>query len=342
MLFVNETPLPATLVPNAEASDEISALLVAAITYRFVAGEIGVDALALTRDQRPLELGDDPEVPADDMFVRTGVSVIAAGHIHAPGGEARRAECALRVGSVSRTIVAFGPRVWQKGALGLTASEALKFDRIPMSWAHTYGGKVKRPPCIVTHQGRDVIVPEHEVAFPLNPEGKGFYLDEKEAENKPLPLIEDAGGLVSRYDDRPEPLCFAPYPTRGGLRMLTTVDAEGRVDANRAGRTTTRAAPRMVFTEIPVGTVISVSGLRSSGETLAFEVPQPPVSLLVEVDVVTQRLELALDAIEIDGDRGDVRLVYRTIFRYPLIEGHNRTARLEATALFASQATRLR
>jgi hypothetical protein len=313
--------------------------VIASITYRFVAGGEGREAIVLTHEQRPLELGQDPEVPFDDMFVRTGASVIAAGHVHGLGE--RRAESKLVVGSTSRTVVAFGPRVWQKGPLGLTPSAPLPFDRIPMRWQYTFGGRVARPPSLVEHGGRDVLVPAHEVAFPLNPDGLGFYLAEKEAENMPLPLLEDASKLVSRWDDHPEPLCFGPYPSRGGLRMLTTIDGEGRVDFNRAGRTTTRAAPRMVFPEIPPGTEISASGLRSSGEILRFEVPEPLVTVVVEVEAVTRRLPLALDSVEIDGDRGDVRLVYRTIFRYPLIEGHNRTARLEATALFASQASRL-
>jgi Uncharacterized protein conserved in bacteria (DUF2169) len=341
MICINNTPLPAILVPNAEAGDDIAALLVASVTYRFVGGAKPSEALVLTREQRPILRGMDGEAPGDDVFVRAGVSVIATGSVHAAGGEARRAEAVLRVGSTSRTVVAFGPRVWQRGAMGLTPSQPRSFDRIPMTWESTYGGRVRRPPSIVQHGGRDVIVPEHEVASPWNPEGTGFYLEERQAENHALPLLEDAAALVSKWDDRPEPLCFAPYPTRGGLRALAALDREGRVDFNLAARLTNRAAPRMVFTDVPVDTLVSISGMRSDGETLAFELPPSPVFLEVDLDGATTRLDPKVDAVEIETDRGDVRLVYRTLFRYPLIQEALRIARLETTARFAALAKRL-
>ncbi len=341
MICINNTPLPAVVVPNAEAGDDIAALLVASVTYRFVSGATPSEALVLTREQRPIVRGMDGEAPGDDVFVRAGVSVVATGSVHAAGGEAKRAEAVLKVGGATRTVVAFGPRVWQRGAMGLTPSQPRTFERIAMTWENTYGGRVRRPPSIVQHGGRDVIVPEHEVAFPFNTEGTGFYLEEKQAENQALPLIEDAELLVSKWDDRPEPLCFAPYPTRGGLRALAAVDREGRVDFNLAGRLTNRAAPRMVFPDIPVNTLISVSGMRSDNEVLALELPPSPVFLEVDLDGVTTQLEPKIDAIEIDGDRGDVRLVYRTLFRYPLIQEALRTARLETTARFAALAKRL-
>jgi hypothetical protein len=341
MICINNTPLPAILVPNAEASDDISALLVVSVTYRFVDGAKPAEALALTREQRPILRGMDGEAPGDDAFVRAGVSVIATGSVCAPNGEARRAEATLRVGNVSRTVVAFGPRVWQRGAMGLSPSQPRTFDRIPMTWAGTYGGRVRRPPGIIDHEGRDVLVPEHEVASPFNPDGTGFYLEEKRAENHALPLLEDSAALISKWDDRPEPLCFAAYPTRGGLRALAALDREGRVDFNLARRLTSRAAPRMVFAEIPERTPVSVSGMRSNGEVLALELPPAPVFLEVDLDGSATQLVPAIDAIEFETDAGNVRLVYRTLFRYPLIQEALRTARLETTAPFAALAKRL-
>jgi hypothetical protein len=59
------------------------------------------------------------------------------------------------------------------------------------------------------------------------------------------------------------------------------------------------------------------------------------------MDDATTQLAPTIDSIEIETDRGDVRLVYRTLFRYPLVQETLRIARLETTARFAAQAKRL-
>ncbi|HVY45389.1 MAG TPA: DUF2169 domain-containing protein, partial [Minicystis sp.] len=283
------------------------------------------------------------QVLGDDCYVRWGVSVGATGFVHAPGGEAKRVEATLHVGEHACTVVATGPRVWQRGAIGtLTPSAPRPFDAIAMTWEHAFGGAAKRPARIQEIGGKETFIPEYVDAYPTNPDGMGYYFEERHAENQPLPLLEDATQLVTRWNDRPDPLSFAPYAARGALRALASVDEHGKIDFNRAGRLTHRTAPRLVFEAAPPGTRISLSGMRADGQILAFRVPENPAAVEVDIAERTKRLELKLDAVDIDAVRGDVRLVYRTIFRYPLLEGELRVARLEGTARLTDDVKNMR
>src|SRR5690242_15533067 len=118
MRFVNHTPLPSALVPCAEGGDDLTALVLACVTYAITPvteGKTGAaQPLRLSYVQRPLERGSARMEPGDDLFVREGVSVTASGFVYAPGDKATKADATLSVGSEVRRVRAFGPRVWRE------------------------------------------------------------------------------------------------------------------------------------------------------------------------------------------------------------------------------------
>ena len=73
MRFVNHTPLPSALVPCAEGGDDLTALVLACITYAIVPVAEGKtrtgSGLRIAYEQRPLERGAARIEPGDDVFV---------------------------------------------------------------------------------------------------------------------------------------------------------------------------------------------------------------------------------------------------------------------------------
>ncbi len=321
MLLLNRTPLHVATIPNADDNDGIVSLLVVAATF-----DLGKDRLRFSKEQRPLLLLATPPLIGDGYLTKAGTSVCASGFVYPAHGEAPRADARLFVGDQVFHVVAFGPRVWREGpARTLVATPPRPFDRVAMSWENAYGGAVLQPTRLQkTPSGEEAILPEHPEAFSDNSDGTGFYTEPGGALDAPLPPLEDPDHLVQRWDDRPEPVCFAPYPMHGGLRRHFLVENDV-VDFTRHPHVLSRAAPRTTFGELAFGTRIAVSGMRPGGEILTFEIPEPPVTADAKVGKHVRRLTLYVDAIDIDAEAANVRIVYRALFSYPLVRYEQRS-----------------
>jgi Uncharacterized protein conserved in bacteria (DUF2169) len=330
MRFENNTPLPAALIPNAEARDRMSAVVIAAITYRI--GERGLDLVPV---QRPLALSSGP-IPNDRMLLKEGVSVCATGFVYAPGGQARRAQAALTVGDREMKVTVFGTRVWQKGFLAgdLVPSTPLPFERVAMTWKNAFGGTVLVPSSLQKIDGEEAIMPEHPEGYPYNFDGTGFYPTAEHAHHKPLPLIEHPDQPIKRWDDRPEPVCFAPYPVYGGLRAGFVLRDNQTIDTSKAGLLASRAAPRGTFGEIVEGTRIALEGMRPRGALLAFTVPAPPVRFDVAAGERAESIVPLLDAVDIDAEAAEVRFLYRAKVAYDLVQFEDRRLSVEPSSRF--------
>ena len=316
MYAENHTPFPSAIFPSSEPLDRVTTLAVTAATYRLDGG-----ALAPSLAQQPLQLAPGP-IPNDRMHLKAGVSVCATGFVYPKEGEAKRAAARLAVGDHTIDVAVFGVRVWQRSALGggLVPSAPLPFRRVEMSWKNAFGGAVLVPSSLHTVDGEEAILPEHEEAYPFNFDGTGFYPDEARALHQPLPQIEHPEQLVRRWDDRPEPTCFAPYPVYGGLRAGFVLRDGEVLDPRQAGKLASRAAPRATFDVIAPGTTIALEGMRPGGARIAFAVPPPPVWFDLRIGDRAERLVPALDAVDIDAEALEVRLVYRAMFTYDLVE----------------------
>lgn len=320
MRLENTTALPAALVRSSEADDRIAALLVAAVTYR-IEGERLTPAPA----PRPLELDTAGPIPSDAMFIKDCVSLCVTGFVYGEG--ARRANARLRAGDLDVSVVALGPRVWREGALPTTLAptDPLPFERVAMSWKNAYGGSLRRRATVLRVEGEDALLPAHDATYPWNPEGTGYYLDREEAIDQPLPSLEHPDHLVARWDDRPEPACFAPYPMWGALRASTVLRGK-EVDLTHVGRLPSRAAPRTTLDRIDPGTRVTIEGMRPRGEVIAFALPAAPVELVVSVGGEEERFVPAIDAVDVDAEAKELRVVYRAAFTYPIVAGERRRA----------------
>jgi hypothetical protein len=331
MRFVNDTPLEAAMVPTCEAQgDAVTALFLCAVTYRVDDG-----ILALAPAQRPLLLAPGLPYPNDAMFFKTGVSVCATGFVYPREREGRQAVASLRVGAAEVAIAAFGPRVWEQslGSGALTPSRPLPFERVAMTWKNAFGGIVEEPASVLQVDGEEAFLPAHENGYPFNFDGTGFYTDARSALHQPLPQLEHPEQLVQRWDDRPEPVSFAPCPLWSGLRAQFVM-RDRQLDTTRINRIPNRSAPRTTFERLDAGTEITLSGMRPGGAALSFVVPPSPVTVDLSVGGRAEQAVLALDAVDIDAEDAEVRLLYRAAVTYGLVQFELRRATLQMVADF--------
>jgi Uncharacterized protein conserved in bacteria (DUF2169) len=338
MRFVNHTPLPSALVPCAEGGDDLTALVISCVTFAITPVPEGktasLSSLRLAYEQRPLERGSARLEPGDDVFVREGVSVTATGFVYAPAEKATKADASLSVGNEVRRVRAFGPRVWREGMFGtLSPTSPLVFDRVPMTWEAAYGGTLVRKTSFVERDGRMCLVPEYTTSYPHNADGVGFYLERSDAVEKPLPQLEHPELLIKNWDNKPHPVCFAPYAMNGGMRPMVLSEGD-KVNLNRLGKLTCRAAPWLIFSTIEPGTNIVLTGMRPKGETLSFVIPEAPIRVRAILGRALFRMKPRLDAVEIDAEAALLRLVYRCPFKFGLVQHERREVFVEPSEHF--------
>lgn len=119
--------------------------------------------------------------PDDFADFKLRADLLLRGTCHAPGGRPVT-ECpvAFRVGDFEKTLRVVGRRVWSDSLAGAAASDPLPFTKMPVDYAHAFGGP----------------------GFAKNPFGKGIGAE--------LPNVENPRETVRSRKDRPEPAGFGP------------------------------------------------------------------------------------------------------------------------------------
>ena len=108
----------------------------------------------------------------------------------------------------------------------------------------------------------------------------------------------------------------------------------GQIDLAGIKRIPSRSSPRGTFHRIESGTEIVLTGMRPGGQVLRFAGPPPPVMVDFTVGGTAERASTRIDAIDIDAEATEVRLLYRTSVTYGLVQFETRTATLEPTRDF--------
>ncbi|EYF02070.1 DUF2169 domain-containing protein [Chondromyces apiculatus] len=271
-----------------------------------------------------------PTMPpgSDKVPVWQGVSVTAAGEALGPPRAPFVQPVVLHVGEEVRRLIVFGERRWRRAPGGeLTATAPLPFDAIPLSFARAFGGSFTLGPGLFP--GTDLPMPTMVVAYPWNPEGVGFYEDERAAEGQLLPSIELPDQLVRRPTDRPEPGGFSACPQLAGMRAprgpaeapaTEPPEKGGRIvmsDALRIGLRAFHHAPgRLIFPKVPVGTRLALDGLGPGAEGLQFEVPPSPVRAGIRRGRQDEEISPSLRSIHIDAATGIVSFEHAHAFHH--------------------------
>lgn len=306
MEFVNHTPFPAYLFRTVIDEERLAASLLVRITYEIHDGFLTPSAAQpWTVSAEPWECQYGP-MRGDAVFYKGGVDIFVFGHAVAPRGRAVSSmEVGIEVGSFHRRFAVFGNRVWRRSLGTLVASNPEPFSKMPLTMAHAYGG---------TETWDGLLVPH-----PDNPEGKGFYLEESRAVDRPLPNLESLEKLLHNWDDLCEPVGVVPRPLHCnvGARESISFNTDGTLKDFRP--TLWNAAfPQMIAQRVELGEAVRLSGFTADSD-LCFHLPKNPPHLRLRFDDSVYESPMTVDEVGIETDLSRVFIAYRFPFRYLLV-----------------------
>ena len=136
----------------------------------------------------PLDRGDPVasslRIDSDLLGVKPTTDILLDAAAHAPKGVAAKSvPVTLRVGSIDKTLVVHGTRVYYTGAMGRTMSAAQPFIRQPIHYEWAFGGS----------DVGDKDPRKHRIDL-RNPVGKGLAADASRLEHQPAHAVEYPSG----------------------------------------------------------------------------------------------------------------------------------------------------
>lgn len=255
-------------------------------------------------------------LPSDQVPYRSGVNVFVHGQAYAPRGRPTEAMLVtMHLGSFSHELLVVGDRTWERDGV---ASPPKPFTTMPLVYERAYGGLARN---------RDA-----EVAFPDNPQGRGYVCDPEAAQGTALPNIEDPKTRIQSWRDQPTPRGWAPLPPQTGLHLRRSVQVLDLKDYTYrfTKHAFSCAHPDLVLDALEPGCTGVLSGVTPSG-TFRFSVPRLSLKVDVELGSKTFALVPRLDTLALFPE--DLRVVasFRTSFRYRMQAKQVRHARLSIT-----------
>lgn len=327
MDLINDSDLPTLLVRSALAPDD-SLPMVAAVVLK-VSYQVDADgSLGLAPEQAPVREEDEETsvgtLRADNAPRKTRFDVAVYGSAYAPSNPVTESRVALSLGEERRELAVIGDRVWE-GRREPRISEPQRFEVIPLGWERAYGGYA---PLL-----------GHDTPFGYNPSGRGFLLDEQEAEGTPLPNVERPGERIARWQDQPRPAGFAEIL----LASLFTVDRGIEHDAETGRQRVLpevfqTASPDLLWPQAPPpGTPVRLEGMLPGAETLEFEFPSLRVGVAVRLGDKTHEPRGVPDTLRIFPEDRRIEIVHRTSFKYRFVPEQLREARVNLLEMGASR-----
>lgn len=322
MKFLNESGSPAELFRGELPAGIMCAALLARVRLRLdPAGRLmpASDGYAVGDIRRDVVEDDYGPLEPDLPYPRSGTDVIVYADAAAPQPVTSHT-VSVRVGSYGLELLVVGDRRWVRGAGGLVPSAPRPFTRMPLTWGNAFGGKASTP--------------YGELQEPANPLGKGFYVDEAAALGGPLPNIEDPAHPVRRWDDRPEPVGVAPYPSNWFLRHRACVELRpetGTLELYPERGMFDRAHPRLCGKFVGSGDVIEVTGT-AFAPRLVLQVPACPLEMVLQLGDREHVRTLDLEEIVLDLRTGHVDFGYRKLCKYRFVPHARRSITLRARA----------
>jgi uncharacterized protein YjbI with pentapeptide repeats len=243
--------------------------------------------------------GDDDRTgaclyPGDFADFKLHTDVFLKGSCHAPEGRPVT-ECPVRfsVGDWSKSLRVVGRRVWSDGYGGAAKSAPLPFTKMPLDWAHAFGG----------------------AGYGLNPSGKGVGTAE-------LPNLEHPGDPVRGREDRLKPVSFGPlnpaWPQRSGKMGKNYGKAYQKhrapFYADDFDWTYFNAAPedQRLSGYLRGDEELGFVNLHASAPIWSARLPGLRVrAFVIDVEERFREVKLLLDTLFVDLDKGTLALTWR-------------------------------
>jgi hypothetical protein len=352
MQLFNQTPLAARVDTSEVVEGEPRiGTLTAKATYKFDAtGRVELD----TQEPLPLFVKDEETplgaVPADLEPRRDrAFEVILIGHAYAPYGRPV-ADLSIRlgVGEVERDLVVTGERQWiADGQAQPMITRPVPFTKMPLVYERAFGGKQ-----LVMLDERS----DYELTDRINPRGRGFDAAHYARElgdllrappgyprlvdyRRLLPNLEHPKARVAKWDDAPEPACWATIPIDVPLhasrraqqlspaelermRSLEGPESVGFVDLDRV---LYRAHPDWVIPIPPSAPTLRLRHLIDESADLVLWVPDQRVVADYVVEGRNGSRPLLPHRLVLTPDERRFTLLYRMSFTF-VFEAHDERA----------------
>ena len=185
MELINKTAYNAGFFNTVVSDDGLLAAVVCKPTFRIEGTSL------VPTPEEPWPVGNEPVetefgvFDGEPPFVRRGCDFIFVGNAYAPVGRpTSEFDVDITVGeNFHRRLRIFGDRHWVKNGEKLQATPPQPLNEIPLSYKNSFGGICE--------------CETGEMKWSANHDGKGFYIEEWQAEGEPLPNIEDPDHLIS-------------------------------------------------------------------------------------------------------------------------------------------------
>jgi hypothetical protein len=315
MELINHSPYTAGIVVDMDRDGAETLVLMVKATFNIMPdGDVKLSA-----EQRDIEWSDlylgkpgasSVLYESDATWGRTGTDVALIGHAYPKQPGDRQVDVELRVGQLEKRVRVFGNRHWQSkiGAVGMSAPEP--FDRIPLVWEQSFGGK-----------DLTAADPKHHSQETRNPVGLGFRSKntQQDVDGAPLPNIEDPRHLISAPSDHPPPIGFGFVAKSWAPRVAfagTYDDAWQRARApllpDDYDQRFTIAASEGLWAAngLNGGEVVELVHLTLAGR-LRFALPKVNVLGSYLAKVPPTKLYMRLAVIFIDADRMTLTLLWQ-------------------------------
>lgn len=303
MKLENLTPFPAKLLVGSTSDSEMVGMLACKVTYVF--GEGGLVPAPAEESWPIFEqpfVFESATLPAELDFRKNGIDVAIFGKARTPDARpARQLRLGIYWGSLRYEVDVQGDRWWVKTGRSLVASDAQPFVEMPITNDRAYGGAalLDGVPC----------------AYAENPDGRGYYLSQEEAEGKPLPNLERTEAAITRWDHRPKPAVFykAGLELRGDEMQTRGEDA---VIAQLMMEGFNGSIRELVADPAQLGTSILLRGFSHAGDIV---LPAPHHSGPVahaSVGSVRSRFPSAISSVVVLADVPALVVTYLSVFRY--------------------------
>ena len=232
--------------------------------------------------------------PSDFADFKLHTDLLFKGSCHAPEGRPVT-ECPVRfsVGDWSKSLRVVGRRVWSDAYGGAARSAPLPFTKMPIDWAHAFGGP----------------------GYALNPAGKGVGTAE-------LPNLEHPGDPVRAREDRLKPISLGPLNPSWPQRSAKMGKNYGKAYQKHRAPFYADDLDWTYFNAAPEDQ--QLPGYLRGDEELGFVNLHPGAGIwsarlpglrirafVIDVDERFREVKLQLDTLFVDLDQGTLALTWR-------------------------------
>lgn len=326
MDFINDTNWEARLFTGSLDDEQLGGWMVARATFR-VDRERG--RLIPTEVRWPVfhervhtRYGT---FPSDNYPMHRGCDLVVLGRARYTQPTAR-GRASFKVGEYERAIEIVGNRRWARAAdKSLVPTAPEPFTEMGLDWTNAYGG-------LAVRDGEQII-------HPMNPIGRGVYLDEESAEGQGLPNLEDPDEPIRRWSDAPTPAAWGPVERAQPWQMQAAIRRQGWTESSDPTRAEFMRVARSCTPAAAVPRNVCPSVLGDEDVTIAlgddrWSFTLPGWRFQVRVDVGAER---SLHRVDMSGlwFLADTQLLvatFRSRWRYLIRPRETRTATLLAQA----------